>query len=352
MGDLELDDGLGFAEERPAFVAAYQHLHRTRHQIIAGIKETGEQRELRIEAASEALTYQTSHIMSLSESALAELDLDHLGAMLKWKYKNEVKDKVDSNKQRRAREEKYVRLYTNLFDYRGPSQRRSCSQGDPGRVERVERWHDSVLLLATVRLLSLMGRRTNRPRLDDAQLTVYRFYLEREIDVPALAKGDVKLLCLFPEDATQWKKNLAVAIKKSPAFITETIAGKILPAARTAIYLFVMLAPSGHAVLRQSEMDSLLDLVYRANRQIETSLRRLLQYAPECLVDDEGEFLIDIDTLAANPSAGGPLDPEHVFHKLHESEARYAVNVEAQTDDPPRFRCVAGCDQHRPLGEN
>lgn len=346
MAERDPGEREDIAAEQDPRERATDHLRLSYHRINAWIdaKRSGRQREIELEGAADAYRYQVGKLAKLSPEELATLNLDQLDGYLWGMTKKRTTDAV----RRR-----------NRFAPEVPT---SAFEDDEGRPVddwllrsaidvNPQAWHESTVLLATVRLLELMPRRTHRPRLNEEQAMVVRFYLGREVGAPTMTDADGDLMFSFPDNGLRWKLNLAEHLAKKPSYVSDIIATKVLPAARAAIYLFVMLAPPEHPVLKQSQMGRLLDLVFAANPRLTTEARKLLENAPLHLVLDDGDFLIDVDALAANPGPGGARKPNYILHQLHDAEARYATNVDDQTDNPPRFRCVARCELHRPLEE-
>lgn len=322
---------------------AAEHLMRTRDKIYASRIEgvrSGRQYEIELEGLERALEYQTNRLMQMSHDELASLDFGQLAAFLWTSYRYRRLD---------VGEEATRAVIVSIDDARDWDWR---DARDPLASLHGIRLNESVALLVVGRMIELMLVRKNKPKLsDDDHVTVARFYLDCDLGLPLMTAKDTGLKKTFPDSGRQWKQPLAAALGRPPSYVTYVLKEKILPATRTAIYLFILLAPVGRAVLKEAQMGPLLDLVFQSNRHLETYQRKLLERAPRSLLRDDDSFLVDVAKLAENPGTAGPMSLSETIAELHVAEARYAARVPSQQYRPPRFRCVARCNVHLPIEE-
>lgn len=336
MDDLGTEwDGLE-SESVSALDSAVSLVNSIAERIRARIARDEPQRGIEEQALGEALVYRIRKLMEMSDEELVNIDPNQQKAFLRRIYK-----------LRRSQIGKNAGEGPKTVPLDEDRNKEPSVVAPPARF----RPSDSVVVAAWVRLLELMCRRTNRPLLAQDEATVVRFYLDCELGLPMMTPEDSDILHGFANNGRYWKRDLAKELGQRPGFVSDTIT-KLVLAARTAIYQFILLAPAGQAVLDRKQMGPLIDLVYGVNKHLTTPQRKLLERAPRHLVQDDDGFLIDVAGLAEDPGPRGAMTIRQTIGELHVAEERYAAQVPSQQHHPPRFRCVADCDLHRPIEEN
>lgn len=316
--DVEVgDDDPGQREQFEALSEVYASTMRK-------AEEDKVESRIREEAAGRAFEY----VLGLCLAGRME-NPEHARHYFLTKYGQEVLSQGRSTQAERTRTANYVRAGSRWWEGRNPA-------------DVVDDWSWSVLVLASLRLLSVMGRREHRPTLSEFQQQVVRFYLELDLGIPAMSAGDTELL--RTERTDFWRGDLAIARGVRAGAVSEVISKNLEPAIHWAAYFFVLLAPPGRAVVREAEMDPLLDLVFKANEHLPTPTRRLLIAAAEALHSQgDGNLVVDAARLVAPDES-----PSAVVDLLHDGESAYAARVPFHDN---KFRCVLRCDLHRPTEE-
>lgn len=209
----------------------------------------------------------------------------------------------------------------------------------------------SVLSLVVTRALDVVACRTQQPRMTDRAATVARFFLELDLGLDALSQRDDELAARLPD---QWKGALATSLNVKPGRVSEAlevVANRI----REAVYLFIVLAPIGEAVIDREVMSALYDVAYVEGHGMVTLKRKLLQKAGPLLQRRNPEWRIDLVLYVATARQDlattlEDLSDAQILTRLHRAEALYATHVPHQRYSPPRFRCVIRClEHHRPV---
>ena len=209
----------------------------------------------------------------------------------------------------------------------------------------------SVLSLVATRALDVVASRAAQPRMSEIAATVTRFFLELDLGLDALSQQDVELAAKLPD---QWKGALAASLDVKPGRVSEALE-IVATRIREAVYLFVVLAPIGDAVIEREVMSTLYDVAYVDGHGLVTATRKLLQKAGPLLERRDHDWRIDLGLYlqTARRDLATTLEQRsdaQVLTGLHRAEALYASHVPHQHYSPPRFRCVIRCpEHHRPV---
>lgn len=207
--------------------------------------------------------------------------------------------------------------------------------------EALERLAPPVVVAVATRLLRVLSRRNQAPRLTPEESRVAGLYQSLELQLTPVSEQDEAFLRGLGGDFTAWKGPLARELNRANSFATAAIK-KVLWHVRAGIYLFVVLAPPHRAVLDGTRMDPLLDIVYQPRDALSRDEQRLLQDAPSQLRRERVGAAVD----AGGGAIATPLPLEETVGPLHRAEERYATQVPGQAWRPPRFQCVVRCPMH------
>lgn len=211
----------------------------------------------------------------------------------------------------------------------------------------------SVLCLVASRSLRLLETRQRRPQFKTPEATVARFFQDAELGLRAMNSDDHLVVEQFT-DARKWKSELAEVLRVAPSTLSgflKAVADRI----REALYLFLVLAPPGHAVVDPRSMDDLYDVAYQNGHGLVTLTRKLLQKAGPLLERRDHDWHIDLVQYVATAREDlaatlGQRSDAQILTGLHRAEVLYATHVPHQRYSPPRFRCVIRClEHHRPV---
>lgn len=247
--------------------------------------------------------------------------------------------------RKQLRQEKSVTTTEDLDDYFAThSTHTQPIHGDTGD-SALETLSLPLLIAVAARTLKAAARREQKPHLGLPQQQVARIFLELEFNVRAMTDTDMELLKGFEHHHQRWKSELAKHLGRNPSFVSTAltaIAGLI----RSGIYLFVVLAPRGRAVIETAEISRLLDIVYSPNDDLEAGEQNLLQIAGQYLYYEEGTYPIDVAPMC--DAVAGKAPHAEPVEALHRAETRYAVHVPGQAPHVPKFLCVVRCARHLP----
>lgn len=243
-----------------------------------------------------------------------------------------------------AREQQERARYWDRFDDQG------LEVADPYRPvasQVVDAMAPPLFAVVAARTLRVLGERDRRPCLTPDEGRVSRFLQEMDWSIIALTDADTALGRHFTEP-TRWRHGLA-GTTGMPVQRVYKATEKLLDHVRLGFYLFILLAPLGHAVVDTDEIDDLYDLThFPSPRWLSASECMLLRKAGVTLTTgprlrvDTGAF-VRLSKKELKRVADWP--GEMVVRALHDAELAYTVHVPEQTD-PPAFQCVLACATH------
>lgn len=207
--------------------------------------------------------------------------------------------------------------------------------------------------LVAVRTIRALSERTVKPFLDGVEAHIVRFYQVGQLAVDDVAVADLRRASGGVEGGS-WRDEAAEAlgVPKTKVYATTRKVDGYL---RMGYYLFLMLAPLRHPVVKTETMSELFDVAYAkgsgAKGGLEATSRMLLQKAGGSLEGTLGRWHVGESGFlkkARELNRMRNATDETIVSHLHDAETTYAMKVPGQVV-PPRFRCVLSCDIHKPL---